>query len=168
MGEISGDELPQMDFNEDARAKFRLIPGDLLVNEDGSYPGRSAICSAKIDECQYQKALHRMRAKRSAEDTTRFLFYVMFWAANQGVFVAGGSETTIEHLPAEKLRRYRFAFPPMTEQLSIASFLDSELTMYDALTLETDRAIDLLQERRTALISTAVTGQIDVREFAWF
>ena len=53
--------------------------------------------------------------------------------------------------------------PPIEEQSDIATFLDSELAKFDALTAEAQRAIDLLQERRTALISAAVTGQIDVR-----
>ena len=163
-GDINTDELPEMDLDEDARVKFRLIPGDLLVNEGGSYPGRAAIWTGKIEECYYQKALHRLRAHRPEEDSTRFFYYLMSWAANQGVFVAGGNETTIEHLPAEKRRRYRFAFPPLTEQLAIAEFLDRELAKFDALTAETQRAIDILQERRTALISAAVTGQIDVRQ----
>ncbi|RYD68806.1 MAG: restriction endonuclease subunit S, partial [Verrucomicrobiaceae bacterium] len=158
-GSINTDELPQMDFAEDARAKFHLVPGDLLVTEGGSYPGRSAIWTGKIDECYYQKALHRMRAHLTEEDSTRFLYYVMSWAANQGVFVAGGNETTIEHLPAEKLRRYRFTFPPISEQLAITDFLDAELAKFDTLTAEAQRAIALLQERRTALISAAVTGQ---------
>jgi type I restriction enzyme S subunit len=42
--------------------------------------------------------------------------------------------------------------------------LENEVTKFDTLTVEAQRAIDLLQERRTALISAAVTGQIDVRE----
>jgi type I restriction enzyme S subunit len=162
-GAINAEDLPQMDFDHDARAKFRLIPGDLLVNEGGSYPGRSAIWIGQIDECYYQKALHRMRPYRPEADNTRFFYYVMSWAANQGVFVAGGNETTIEHLPAEKLRRYRFAFPPINEQFALAAYLDTELAKFYTLTTESQRAIDLLQERRTALISAAVTGQIDVR-----
>tara|TARA_B100001105_G_C22043921_1_gene295262 strand:- start:76 stop:255 length:180 start_codon:yes stop_codon:yes gene_type:complete len=54
----------------------------------------------------------------------------------------------------------------MSEQVEIASFLDYEYNKLDALVEEAGRAIDLLQERRTALISAAVTGQIDVRAFA--
>jgi len=54
--------------------------------------------------------------------------------------------------------------PPMVKQIEIANFLDSELSKFDTLTAEAERAIDLLQERRTALISAAVTGQIDVRK----
>ena len=56
--------------------------------------------------------------------------------------------------------------PPMVEQQKIAIFLDDELARFDTLTAEAQRAIDLLQERRTALISAAVTGQIDVRGLA--
>jgi type I restriction enzyme S subunit len=162
-GEINTDDLPLMDFDDEAREKFRLLPGDLLVNEGGSYPGRAAIWFGDIDECYYQKALHRMRPLRPNEDATRFLYYVMCWATNRGVFTAGGNEATIEHLPAEKLRRYRFPFPSIKEQFEIAGFLDNELAKFDTLTSEAQHAIDLLQERRTALISAAVTGQIDVR-----
>jgi len=54
--------------------------------------------------------------------------------------------------------------PPVNEQHEIITHLRSELARFDALTAEAERAIDLLQERRTALISAAVTGQIDVRQ----
>lgn len=163
-GSINTDELPMMDFDKDARTKFRLIPGDILVNEGGSYPGRSAIWTGEIDECYYQKALHRIRPLCREQDTTNFLYYVLSWAANQGVFIAGGNENTIEHLPAEKLRRYRFAFPPIAEQKSIATFLDAETHRLDTLSAEATRGIALLKERRSALISAVVTGKIDVRQ----
>ena len=58
----------------------------------------------------------------------------------------------------------KVTLPPLAEQTAIAEFLDAELAKFDALTAEAQRAIDLLQERRTALISAAVTGQIDVRQ----
>jgi type I restriction enzyme S subunit len=54
--------------------------------------------------------------------------------------------------------------PPIPEQKAIATFLDTELSKFDSLTVEAQRTIELLQERRTALISAAVTGQIDVRQ----
>jgi type I restriction enzyme S subunit len=53
--------------------------------------------------------------------------------------------------------------PPVSEQMEIAQLLKSESAKFDTLTYEAQRAIGLLQERRTALISAAVTGQIDVR-----
>lgn len=48
-------------------------------------------------------------------------------------------------------------------ETEICEYLDSEAAKYDSLATEAQRAMDLLQERRTALISAAVTGQIDVR-----
>jgi len=163
-GEINIVDLPQMDFDRIAQQKFRLQPGDLLVNEGGSYPGRCAIWKADV-ECYYQKALHRLRPLDSEIDTARFFFYIMSWAVNAGVFIAGGNEATIEHLPAERLRRYRFAFPPLEEQIEIAEFLDSESRRFDLLKIEARSLIDFLQERRSALISAAVTGKIDLRNY---
>ena len=161
--EINVDDLPQMDFDPTVRERFRLATGDLLINEGGSYPGRSAIWQGQLEECYFQKALHRLRPRDPVTDTTRFFYYIMAWATTHGVFTAGGNESTIEHLPAEKFRKYRFAFPPMREQLAISEFLDHALGGFDTLTTEAHRAISLLQERRTALISAAVTGKIDVR-----
>lgn len=53
--------------------------------------------------------------------------------------------------------------PPIDEQLAIVRSIIDDMNKFDTLTAEALRAIDLLQERRTALISAAVTGQIDVR-----
>ena len=60
----------------------------------------------------------------------------------------------------------RLVVPPMDEQRAIVSRLAVETARWDSLITEAQRAIDLLQERRTALITAAVTGQIDVRGLA--
>ena len=59
-----------------------------------------------------------------------------------------------------------FCFPPLPEQQAIAAYLDEQTARFDALMAEARRGIELLKERRTALISAAVTGKIDVREAA--
>lgn len=66
-------------------------------------------------------------------------------------------------ITCEQLGNLRVPFPPFAEQQAIVAHLNAELAKFDTLTAEAQRAIDLLQERRTALISAAVTGQIDVR-----
>jgi type I restriction enzyme, S subunit len=162
-GAINVDDLPMMDFDESDRLKFSLSPGDMLVNEGGSYVGRSAIWEGPIEECYYQKALHRVRPLSSDIDSTRFFFYIMQFATQYGVFVAGGNQATIDHLTAESFRRYRFGFPPLPEQTAIVAFLDEQTAKIDTLITEAERAIELLKEHRSALISAAVTGKIDVR-----
>jgi type I restriction enzyme S subunit len=52
---------------------------------------------------------------------------------------------------------------PLNEQAAIASFLERETTRIGSLIAKTQRAVELLREYRTALISAAVTGKIDVR-----
>jgi type I restriction enzyme S subunit len=61
------------------------------------------------------------------------------------------------------LARVRTSLPPLAEQRAIAAFLDRETEKIDTLVAQAESAISLLTERRSALISAAVTGQIDVR-----
>ena len=56
--------------------------------------------------------------------------------------------------------------PPLDEQLEIAAHLEIQTRRIDALVAKTERSIELLKERRSALITAAVTGQIDLREAA--
>ncbi len=63
------------------------------------------------------------------------------------------------------VKRIGYYFKERREKVIVVA-VERELQKFDALTVEAQRAVDLLQERRTALISAAVTGQIDVREIA--
>lgn len=159
--QINTADLPEMDFPPSSRARFALQSGDLLVCEGGEV-GRAAIWRGELEECYYQKALHRLRPYRHS-DVPRFLYYVLYNAAKQGIFVASGNPNTIDHLTAEKLSKHRFAFPPAQEQRTIATYLDRETAKLDALIAKAREMIERLQEYRTALISAAVTGKIDVR-----
>lgn len=76
--------------------------------------------------------------------------------------LAGGA--TMQRISRTELGNVCIAWPPLTEQLSIASFLDSETAKIDSLIAKAHRAIELLQEHRSSLISAAVTGKIDVRD----
>lgn len=69
-------------------------------------------------------------------------------------------------LSLEDVREAPALLPPLAEQQTITTFLENETAKFDTLTLEGNRAIALLQERRSALISAAVTGKIDVRGLA--
>ena len=68
--------------------------------------------------------------------------------------------------PQRRSRQFPSRFPLPEEQTAIAAFLDRETGKINALTAEAQRGIELLKERRSALISAAVTGKIDVRSFS--
>lgn len=158
-GYINTADLPVMDFLPSDRVRFGLRVGDLLVCEGGEV-GRCAIWNGELEECYYQKAIHRLRA-RSAEEYVRFFFYAMQAVAYSGAFVAGGNPNTIDHLTADKLRKHRFLFPPLEEQHAIADFLDRRTAQIDGVIAKKQRMIDLLHEKRQALISEAVTKGLD-------
>ncbi len=56
--------------------------------------------------------------------------------------------------------------PPLEEQLAIASYLDRETAKIDALVAKVETTIERLKEYRSALITAAVTGKVDLREAA--
>jgi len=159
---INIEDLPEMDFAPWERDRYLLRPGDLLVCEGGEV-GRTAIWRGELPECFYQKAIHRVR-RRHQQESPRFFYYLMYSFAKWGVFLAGGNPNTIDHLTAVQLRHYRFPFAPPSEQRAIAAFLDRETAKIDALIAKIREGIERLKEYRTALISAAVTGKIDVRE----
>jgi len=159
---VNVDGLPEMDFALWERDRYLLQVGDLLVCEGGEI-GRTAIWEGQLKECFYQKAIHRLRP-RSELDTPRLFYYLMYALAKLGVFTAGGNPNTIDHLTAVQLRHYRMPFPSRTEQHEIVTLLDREAARIDALVSKVLKALERLKEYRTALISAAVTGKIDVRE----
>jgi type I restriction enzyme S subunit len=69
------------------------------------------------------------------------------------------------HLNCGSVKFIEIPLPNLDEQASIAKFADAERARFDRLTLEATRSIELFQERRSALISAAVTGKIDLRNY---
>ena len=103
---------------------------------------------------------------RSPGNCGRYLNYILhsgFMAAQLATLMIG---STFKRINVADIRELLVPCPPPDEQAGIARYLDSKTAEFELLTAEAQRAIDLLQERRTALISAAVTGQIDVRELA--
>lgn len=161
-GAVNIDELPLMDIEPAEYGRYTVRLGDLLVCEGGDV-GRAAIWRHIDSIIGYQKALHRLRPESPKSDTAEFFFYTLMAAKSLGVFEESDTKATISHLPAEKFRQYRFAFPPLEEQQKIAAVMGEILERSNETISYAERTITLLQERRSALISAAVTGKIDVR-----
>ena len=162
---INTDDLPVMDIRPEEYDRYTVREGDLLVCEGGEV-GRAALWRGSLNPIGFQKALHRLRPLRPDRDNVRFLSFVLRDAAILGVFQADGSENTIAHLTAEKLRRRRIAFPPRDEQRSIVRHIEGAMTTVDHSVERVGREIALLREYRTRLIADVVTGKLDVREAA--
>jgi type I restriction enzyme S subunit len=79
---------------------------------------------------------------------------------------AKGMSHSMQKISQRDIRELRVRLPALAEQQRIAANLTKQTAKIDALLAETERFIELARERRAALITTAVTGQIDVREMA--
>jgi type I restriction enzyme S subunit len=97
----------------------------------------------------------------SAACDVMFLFYLMI--AMKQPMLKTATISTQMNLNVDQIVSLIAACPPLAEQIGIVEFLDRETAKLDKLSTEAEAAIALLQERRGALISAAVTGKIDVR-----
>lgn len=162
---VNISDLPTIDIKPDEFDRYTLCPGDVLICEGGAGVGQTAIWHGELQPCAFQKALHRVRP-RSADSNPRLLYYVMRAVVESGAVFTEGNTSTIPHLTSEKLRALRIPLPGRVESGKITAFLDGEMHKLDALIVEASGAIALLRERRSALVSAAVTGKIDVRNYA--
>lgn len=158
-GRFSLEDLATMQFDASDRHRCALRAGDLLVCEGGEV-GRAAVWPGEPSNCFFQKAVHRVRPRNGAN--SRFLMYCLRAAAKTNVFAVEGNLSTIIHLTGEQLRAYRFPWPPADEQVDIVEYLDAAAATTGAVTEALTRQIELLQERRQALITAAVTGELDI------
>lgn len=143
------ENVATMSFSPSEVPKFELQYGDILACE-GRHVGKSAIWRNEIPGACYQKALHRLRPLCSSQ-VPEFMLYQMEFAALTGVFSETTGETTIPHLPAERLRTILFSFPPKEEQQDIAEriglidkALSSAESHIDQTKLLSERLIDQL------------------------
>jgi type I restriction enzyme S subunit len=144
---------------------FETFPGDLLITTRGSI-GRCAVLPEDAERGILHPCVMRVQPDQR-RISTRFLEIQIEEAAivlDQLRFMSNA--TTIDVIYSESLREVWLTLPPLEEQAAIASFLDRETARIDTLVAKVHDAIERLKELRTALISAAVTGKIDVRQVA--
>lgn len=156
------EDVNEMKFSRNQMNHYRLKKGDLLVTEGGATVGRSTIWQGEIDDCYYQNSLNRARSYGNT--SVKFLFFWLYALKMNGFIDILAEKATFGHLTKEKLEEIQMTIPPALEQLQIINFLDRETAKIGALSAKVNSAIQKLQEYRTALISAAVTGKIDIRD----
>lgn len=153
-------DLPQMWCNERELEKYEVYNGDLLICEGGEV-GRSALIRDLEGTTIIQNALHRLRSTNSGD--VRYLDYLIRHIADSEWFSILCNKATIAHLTGDKLANTFITLPPLTEQIKIINYLDSQTQKIDEMSESNKSIITKLQEYRAALITQAVTGKIDVR-----
>ncbi|MBL8501517.1 MAG: restriction endonuclease subunit S [Nitrosomonas sp.] len=164
--QIDWDACPRVSQERyDIDSNIQLAPNDVLLMKDGAAMGKLAFLESLPGPACLNSHLLLFRPVNADGDDTyfpRFAFYYMQTGYFQEFIKVNGTGATFLGISQEAIARYQIAMPPHSEQIAISTFLDKETAKLDTLTTEAQRAVSLLQERRTALISAAVTGKIKV------
>ncbi|QOH32888.1 type I restriction modification DNA specificity domain protein [Burkholderia cepacia] len=95
------------------------------------------------------------------DNVPKYLWYML--QSLKHIFILNSLKSAVPGVDRNDIHPAIVCLPPAEEQPAIVAFLDAEISKLDALRADAERAIDLLKERRSALIAAAVTGKIDVR-----
>ncbi len=161
-GRICFDECPQVEARAELEP-FLLQNADFVFARTGG-AGLFGLVEMLAEPVSYASYLIRFRFDTKTHPG--FLRQYFLSSGFQNAVKQNIHGGVNQNIHAEDIKNQYLALPPDVEQRLIADFLDAETAKFDALTAEAQRAVDLLQERRTALISAAVTGQIDVRQLS--
>jgi type I restriction enzyme S subunit len=115
---IATYDLLEMDFQPNEQNTFKLNVGDVLICEGGEI-GRAAIWDNQIDECYYQKALHRLRPDTTVTRAD-FVIWLLWHLARGGALVGATTHATIAHLTGVQLKKLQVICPPVAIQEEFA------------------------------------------------
>lgn len=165
-GFLDLEDVHMMKIEPEQLTRFSLQKGDVLMNEGGDNDklGRGAVWQGEIEPCIHQNHVFAIRPYSiepewldliTRASYAKFHFYRV---AKQSTNLASISSTNIKETP--------LTVPPELERKEILTYVQGKLNSFESIEKKCVTQIKLLQERRTALISAAVTGKIDVRHHA--
>ena len=158
-GRIDSDDIATVPMTVADLQRFRLRPGDLLVCEGGEI-GRAAIWEEQIPECYYQKALHRLRTKGSY-DAYLMMSLLQLWSST-GYLANYVTQTSIAHLPKDKLEVVPLPVPPPAEQRAIVEALSD----VDQLLGSLEKLIAKKRAIKQAAMQQLLTGKTRLPDFS--
>ncbi|MGI2025867.1 restriction endonuclease subunit S [Endozoicomonas acroporae] len=164
-GYLKLNEVHKIHIEPDQLERYELKKGDVLMNEGGDNDklGRGAVWKGEIAPCIHQNHVFAIRPKDiepewlallTGSSYAKFHFYRV---AKQSTNLASISSSNIKETP--------LVIPPFEERRAIIDHLKILMKKYDAIEAQGQDQVRLLTERRAALISAAITGKIDVRDW---
>jgi type I restriction enzyme S subunit len=144
----------------ESHSKSILNVGDVLIVQTGDI-GQCAVVTSDFAGCNCHALIIVSPVEGSL--TGEWLAWLLNGSQGYQILQAIQTGALHPHLNCGDVKDVPLTLPPLHEQREIVSYIEVRLSKYEELMEEADIAIALLQERRAALISAAVTGKIDVR-----
>ena len=147
--------------SEGERAVIKV--NDLLISITADL-GSICVADESIAGGYVSQHVSLCRPSESVASARWLAYYILSDVSKEQLLGAGYGGTKIQ-LSLEDIRDLWIARPPADEQIFLSKFIDRQMEKFRNLINKTEIQINLLQERRTALISAAVTGKVDVRNW---
>jgi type I restriction enzyme M protein len=150
---------------EDEAKSYVLRPGDVLMNQGGDADklGRGCIWRGEINGCLHQNHVFVVR-HHSAGHVRALPSWLNLWRSFDGVrsyFASHAKRSTnLASISMSYVRELPVLLPPEDEQLAIAAFVERHAEKMDMLSSAAKRAMVLSSERRAAIVTAAVSGQL--------
>ena len=146
----------------DKAYSYLLSDGDILLARSGATVGKSFLYRETNGAACF--AGYLIKASCNEEKALPKYIYAYLQSHSYWEYISGSNiQSTIQNVSAEKYSSMVLPVPQREEQATIAATLDRETARIDALIGKAEQSITLLKERRSAFITAAVTGQIDLR-----
>ena len=159
---IEVNEYPEMWASPKDIEMFSVKPGDLLICEGGEV-GRAAILEDLDRPCIIQNSLHRIRPSVKAKN--KYLLYILQIISQKGWLDVLCNKATIAHFTSDKLGNLRIPLPPIEEQEKVIKVIENKAKLLNNYISCEREIIEKLKNYRQSLITAAVTGKIDVRDY---
>lgn len=160
-----GDICQTIDYNSCIRAKidasvvgqYRIHENDVLVAMSGATTGKSCLVNST------EEAYINQRVGIIRSPSYKFIHYMLNIPSFYQYIMLNNAGSAQPNISSTAIEDYQIPLPPLSEQQAIVDYLDKKTSDIDAALTQIDTQIADLQAYRTALISEAVTGKIDVR-----
>ncbi|MES9826619.1 MAG: restriction endonuclease subunit S [Candidatus Thiodiazotropha endolucinida] len=166
-GYVDLTEVKKIEVLKSESKRYLLRASDVLMNEGGDNDklGRGTVWAGEIEPCIHQNHVFAIRTEHRL--LPEFLaLYTRSHSAKAHFFLRSKQSTNLASISASNIMETSIPVPPLDEQHTILMYVDETITRLNLLETKTTKSIELLKKHRSALITAAVTGQIDVRNIA--
>ncbi|WP_372364901.1 restriction endonuclease subunit S [Candidatus Uabimicrobium sp. HlEnr_7] len=146
---------------QDQFKKFKLQKNDIIITKDSEDPNDIAIPSIIKEEIDQLVCGYHLTMIRTKNQSALYYKKVLDSQFARCSFAIRANGLTRYGISTYSINNIEFPFPPLSEQKAIAAFLDRETAKIDKIIAKQQKLIELLQEKRQAVISHAVTKGLD-------
>ncbi len=166
-GKFTSTENKALPIELAPKLQYLIKKGDLLISRANTKElvGSAAIVDREYGNLILCDKLYRLRFLNSVLPELVALYLTISPVREQIELGASGASSSMQNIGQDTIKELTYILPPLNEAILLLDAINNSVSHFNILLEKADHQIEVLEERRTALISAAVTGKIDVRNW---